>query len=104
MPEPLPCQVRESGTKDRLLENIFDMASNSIMMVHMIIEEIGKAIERSDKTRYRIAVDCGIDHAVIHRIMHGGSCSVETLDKLCDYLGLEIRPIKAKRRAKKKDR
>jgi len=74
------------------------------MMVHMIIEEIAKAIERSDKTRYRIAVDCGIDHAVIHRITHGGSCSVETLDKLCDYLGLEIRPIKARQRTKKKAR
>jgi Cro/C1-type HTH DNA-binding domain len=68
----------------------------------MIIKDIAKAIEQSGKTRYRIAVDCGIDHAVIHRIVHGGSCSVETLDKLCEYLGLELRPVKGRRKAKKK--
>lgn len=70
----------------------------------MLIEEVAKAIERSDKTRYRIAVDCGIDHAVIHRIVHGGRCGVETLDKLCEYLGLELRPIKTRRKATKKKR
>lgn len=73
-------------------------------MKFMIIEEVAKAIEQSDKTRYRIAVDCGIDHAVIHRIVHGGSCSVETLDKLCEYLGLELRPIKTEQKAIKKKR
>jgi hypothetical protein len=73
-------------------------------MVFMIIEEVAKAIERSDKTRYRIAVDCGVDHAVIHRITHGGSCSVETLDKLCEYFGLRLRSIRKqpKRKTKRK--
>jgi len=74
-------------------EYIFDIASNILMMVCMIIEEIVKAIERSEKTRYSIAVDCGIDHTVIHRLVHGGSCSIETADKLCKYLGLELRPV-----------
>jgi hypothetical protein len=73
-------------------------------MKFMIIEEVAKAIGRSDKTRYRIAVDCGIDHAVIHRIVHGGSCSVETLDKLCEYLGLELRPVKKRAKSRRKDR
>ncbi len=68
----------------------------------MIIEEVAKAIEQSDKTRYRIAVDCGIDHAVIHRIVHGGSCSVETLDRLFEYLGLELRPVKRRSKSKSK--
>ncbi len=63
----------------------------------MIMEEIVKAIQRSDKTRYRIAVDCGIDHAVLHRIVYGGSCSIETADKLCDYLGLRLTQIKKAR-------
>lgn len=71
-------------------------------MVFMLIEEVAKAIERSDKTRYRIAVDCDIDHAVIHRIVHGGSCSVETLDKLCRYLGLVLRPMKRRPKPKKR--
>ena len=72
------------------------------MIARMIIEEVAKAIEQSDKTRYRIAVDCGIDHAVIHRIVHGGSCSVETLDRLCEYLGLELRPVKKRSKSKTK--
>lgn len=65
------------------------------MMMCMIIEEIVKAMERSGKTRYRVAVDCGIDHTVIHRLVHGGSCSIETADRLCDYLGLGLRPLKS---------
>jgi len=72
------------------------------MLVYMIIKDIAKAIEQSGKTRYRIAVDCGIDHAVIHRIVHGGSCSVETLDKLCEYLGLELRPVEKRSKPKTK--
>ena len=68
----------------------------------MIMKEIANAIEQSGKTRYRIAVDCGIDHTVMHRIVHGGSCSVETLDKLCEYLGLELRPVKKRSKPKKK--
>jgi len=60
----------------------------------MIMEEIVRAIERSDKTRYRIAVDCGIDHTVLHRIVYGGSCSIKTADKLCEYLGLRLTPVK----------
>lgn len=66
------------------------------MIACMIIKEIVKAIERSEKTRYRIAVDCGIDHTVIHRLVHGGSCSIETADRLCEYLGLELRPVQGK--------
>ncbi len=62
----------------------------------MIMDQIAKAIQRSEKTRYRIAVDCGIDHAVLHRIVNGGSCSMKTAEKLCEYLGLELR-LKARR-------
>ncbi len=70
------------------------------MMQRMIIEGIINAIERSAKTRYRIAVDCGIDHTVIHRLVHGGSCSIETADKLCEYLGLELVEKRAGRKAR----
>jgi len=83
-------------------KNTFDRSSNSVIIIGMIIEEVAKAIEQSNKTRYRIAVDCGIDHAVIHRIVHGGRCGVETLDKLCEYLGLELRPVKKRSTSKTK--
>jgi plasmid maintenance system antidote protein VapI len=71
------------------------------MIVCMITERIVKAMERSGKTRYRIAVDCGIDHTVIHRLVHGGSCSIETADRLCEYLGLELRPVQTGRKSKR---
>ena len=63
----------------------------------MIIENIAKAIEDSGKSRYQISKDTGIDNAVLFRIVSGGSCSVETADILCKYLGLELKPRKKRR-------
>ena len=58
----------------------------------MIREAIVKAIKNSGKSRYRIAKDTGIDPTVLHRLVNGGSCNLETADKLLNYLGLEVRP------------
>jgi ribosome-binding protein aMBF1 (putative translation factor) len=60
----------------------------------MIIEAIAKAIENSDISRYQISKDTGIDQAVLCRLMqHSKGCiSIETADKLCCYLGLELKP------------
>ena len=64
----------------------------------MILEAIVKAIRNSKITRYKIAQDTGIDESVLHRIVNGGSCSVRTADKLCEYLGLKLVREKRKRR------
>ena len=64
----------------------------------MILEAIAQAIEKSDKSRYRIHKDTGIDQAVLSRIMNGGSCGIETADKLCKYLGLELMQKKKPKR------
>ena len=56
----------------------------------MIMENIAKAIRESGKSRYRIAKDTGIDNTVLFRIVNGGSCSIETANILCEYLGLEL--------------
>lgn len=66
----------------------------------MILENIAKAIEKSGKSRYRIAKETGVDQAVLCRIVTGsgtGSCSTETADILCKYLGLELVAKKAKK-------
>ena len=60
----------------------------------MILENITKEIKNSDKSRYRISKDTGIDNAVLCRIVSGGSCSIGTADILCKYLGLELKPKK----------
>jgi ribosome-binding protein aMBF1 (putative translation factor) len=80
---------------------MFDSASNTDIIKGMILENIAKAIEKSGKSRYRIAKDTGIDNAVLCRIVSGGSCSIETADILCKYLGLTIaEKKKAKKRAR----
>ena len=56
-----------------------------------ISDQIRDAIQSADVTRYRIAVETGIHEATLSRFMNGtGGMTVETLDKLGEYLGLEI--------------
>lgn len=59
-----------------------------------ILKRITKAIEKSGKSRYRISKDTKINQAVLCRIVNDGSCSIETVDTLCEYLGLELRDKK----------
>ena len=56
----------------------------------MIMENVAKAIKESGKSRYQIYKDTGIDQSVLHKIVNGGGCSVQTLEILCKYLGLEL--------------
>lgn len=62
------------------------------------METLRQAIEKSGKSRYRIHKDTGIDQAVLCKIMAEGTCSMDTADQLCEYLGLELRPRWAKGR------
>jgi ribosome-binding protein aMBF1 (putative translation factor) len=64
----------------------------------MILQRITEAIAKSGQTRYQISQDTGVKQTVLFRIVHGGSCSMETADKLCEYLGLDLRPRGAKER------
>ena len=45
----------------------------------MLIELLRKEIEQSEKTRYQISKDTGIDQAVLCRIMQGGSVRLKPL-------------------------
>lgn len=67
-------------------------------LVAMIVETLRQAIEQSGKSRYQISKETGIDQATLCRIMHGESCGTKTADMLCEYLGLELRPRRAKGR------
>ena len=56
-----------------------------------VSDQIRAAIETSGVSRYGIAMATGIDPATLSRFMGGsGGMTVETLDKLSEYLGLEI--------------
>ena len=67
----------------------------------MILQTIVKTIKSSGITRYQIWQDVGIDQSVLFRIFHGGSCSIETADLLCEYLELELKPKKRQKRTQK---
>ena len=53
-------------------------------------DQIREAIERSGLSRYRICKDTGIDKAALSRFMAGTGITTDTIDKLADYLDLEI--------------
>ena len=63
----------------------------------MILKTIAKAIEEKRKngtSLYRIAKDTDIDASALSRLLKGtkGCVSVEKVDILCAYLGLELQP------------
>jgi DNA-binding phage protein len=59
-------------------------------------------IEASDETYYRIAKDAGVDWGTLYRFVDGTRprISIDTVDKLCDSLGLELQAKKKRRTAK----
>ena len=71
------------------------------------MKQLAKAIKESGQSRYQISKETGIDQAVLCRIAIGsgtGSCSTQTLDILCEYLGLELVKKKAKKEKGRKSR
>ncbi|MGZ0172970.1 MAG: helix-turn-helix domain-containing protein [Planctomycetales bacterium] len=56
-----------------------------------LLNQIRQAIEASGVSRYRISQDTGIDQGHLSRLMNDkGGTSVETVEKLCQYLELEV--------------
>lgn len=56
-----------------------------------IIDAVRHAVETSDQTRYRIAKESGVSAGQLCRLVHRESgLSVETAERLAEYLGLEI--------------
>ena len=51
--------------------------------------KLAEAIKNSEHSRYEISRRTGVDQSVLHRIVNGGGCSIETADLLCEFLGLE---------------
>ena len=56
----------------------------------MIIKKLQFAIKNSDKTRYGIYKDTGVNQGVLSRIVNGGGCSIETAEILLKYFKLKI--------------
>lgn len=68
-----------------------------------IIDAIRRAIERGDKTRYRLWQETGIDQSHLRKVLNGEArLSYENLERLAEALGLEIivRPKQRKSKGK----
>jgi len=59
--------------------------------VSQLLKTIRKAIEASGTSRYAIHKATGIDQGQLSKLMKGqAGLSLESLEKLADFLGLEI--------------
>ena len=73
----------------------------NVVFMSKIYDELRKAIRASNKTRYRLWQETGIDQALLVRFMARKSgLSIESIEKLIEALGLEI-VIKPKRAVKR---
>ena len=71
------------------------------MDMSQIFDAIRKAVDASDKTRYRLWKETGIDQAQLARFVSGREgLSMDNLECLADALGLEI-VIRSKKTPKK---
>jgi transcriptional regulator with XRE-family HTH domain len=56
-----------------------------------LLDAIRRAVESSDKTRYRIAKESGVSAGQLSRLVNGErGMTVDTIERLADYLGLQI--------------
>jgi predicted XRE-type DNA-binding protein len=75
-----------SISQDDILDDL-----SRVGVMSKLLAEITSAIEMSGLSRYRISKDTGIDQAQLSRLMQG-KCGLgfDALERLCDYLELEI--------------
>lgn len=54
-------------------------------------EQLRRAVEQSDLSRYRISKQTGIAQSILSRFVNeGAGLSMESVDKLCECLGLRL--------------
>ena len=54
-------------------------------------DQLRRAVESSDKTRYQISKETGIDQGNLARFVNqGAGLSMDSVDKLCECLGLRL--------------
>ena len=67
-----------------------------------ISDQLRKAIAASGETHYRLMKETGVDSRAIDRFMYNGTdLRTNTVDLLCEYLSLELRPKKQRKRTRK---
>jgi predicted XRE-type DNA-binding protein len=80
--------------------NYVDVQQQFVIIRGMIIKKIREKIKTSGQSLNQIGEMSGVDKAALSRIMHGGGCKVETIDRLFKHFGLEVVAKKSKRAKK----
>jgi DNA-binding Xre family transcriptional regulator len=68
-----------------------------------VSKQLRDAIESQDVTLYRISRDAEVDWGTLQRFIDGRRPDIRmsTVDKLCEYLGLELQTKKKKEKKSK---
>lgn len=67
--------------------------------MNKIQRKIREIVERKKLTVYRVAKAIGVDHGNLYRSLSNGSnLELNTMVKVLDYLGYEIRFVKSRRK------
>lgn len=69
----------------------------------MITEELKNAIAESGESPYAVSKNTGIPYPSIWHFVYGESLlSGKTINTLCDYYGLSLRPVKTTKKTQSK--
>ena len=64
-------------------------------------EWLRRAVKQADLTRYEISKRTGIAQSILSRFVNqGAGLSLDSIDKLCDCLGLELASEKTKKKSR----
>ena len=59
----------------------------------LLAEQLRAAVKASDKTRYRLSLETGIDQGTLSRFVHRkAGLTLDTAGRLANALGLELKP------------
>lgn len=66
-----------------------------------LTDQLRKAVDASEMSRYRISKEIGLDQSTLSRFMSGkAGLALETVDKLGELLGLELLTTKKPEKGK----
>ena len=89
------CRVMGAGRKAKNNPRVYFTCSKAHAMIPVmtpILDDIRKAIDASDKSRYRISKETGISESRLCQLMGGTKgLSIEALELLVDCLNLEVK-------------
>jgi len=55
-----------------------------------VTNRLRRAIETSERSRYALAKESGVSESTLCKFMAGGSLRLDSVDRLCEVLGLEL--------------